>query len=260
MYRRGEGASCIRGATLTFLRSDTVAPTLVFLFYRLALDQTLQEKLYEEIAAVDVQDAKELESISFLNDSINETLRLHPAIPTQVTRHTPKEGLMVGDTWISGHTFIVAPRYTMGRRESRPQPNDCSRRLQFSGACHVADARAGPDYFVRPTEFIPERWSSRPELIKDVRAFNPFGMGWSPAFACRDHFFLSTRSVRSSSWLHFTDLFYHTNSDRQLRPIQLHRKEHRSHRDSLRHRSASAEIPHPVRPRRDWLEGGRRHD
>lgn len=31
--------------------------------------------------------------------------------------------------------------------------------------------------FEKPEEFIPERWYSKPELIKDRRAFMPFGTG-----------------------------------------------------------------------------------
>ena len=31
--------------------------------------------------------------------------------------------------------------------------------------------------FQDPTSFIPERWTSRPELILDKRAFAPFGVG-----------------------------------------------------------------------------------
>jgi cytochrome P450 len=31
--------------------------------------------------------------------------------------------------------------------------------------------------FERPDEFIPERWYSRPELIKDKRAYAPFSIG-----------------------------------------------------------------------------------
>jgi tryprostatin B 6-hydroxylase len=32
---------------------------------------------------------------------------------------------------------------------------------------------------VRPHEFIPERWTTRPELVLDKRAFFPFHMGKS---------------------------------------------------------------------------------
>jgi len=31
--------------------------------------------------------------------------------------------------------------------------------------------------FVDAEEFIPERWYSRPELIKDARAYAPFSVG-----------------------------------------------------------------------------------
>jgi cytochrome P450 len=31
--------------------------------------------------------------------------------------------------------------------------------------------------FVRPDEFIPERWTSQPELVKDASVFSPFHMG-----------------------------------------------------------------------------------
>lgn len=31
--------------------------------------------------------------------------------------------------------------------------------------------------FPQPDEFIPERWYSRPELIRDKRAFAPFSVG-----------------------------------------------------------------------------------
>lgn len=31
--------------------------------------------------------------------------------------------------------------------------------------------------FVNAQEFIPERWYSKPELVKASRAFAPFGMG-----------------------------------------------------------------------------------
>jgi cytochrome P450 len=36
---------------------------------------------------------------------------------------------------------------------------------------------AGPKFFVQPDEFIPERWTTRPELILDRRGFFPFLIG-----------------------------------------------------------------------------------
>lgn len=35
----------------------------------------------------------------------------------------------------------------------------------------------GPKYFVNPDEFIAERWTDRPELVLDKRAWHPFIIG-----------------------------------------------------------------------------------
>lgn len=97
--------------------SDTVAPTLVFTFYELALNPEKADKLYEEVRDIDINDTKSLRKLSYLNAIIMETLRLHPAVPTGGYRDTPPEGMTIGGTFIPGKTTIVAPRYTLGRRK-----------------------------------------------------------------------------------------------------------------------------------------------
>jgi cytochrome P450 family 628 len=37
-------------------------------------------------------------------------------------------------------------------------------------------------YFERAAEFLPERWTTSPELVKDKRAFAPFTIGMSLCF------------------------------------------------------------------------------
>lgn len=32
-------------------------------------------------------------------------------------------------------------------------------------------------YFVRPSEYIPERWTTSPELVKDKTVYAPFSIG-----------------------------------------------------------------------------------
>ncbi len=64
---------------------------MINLFYRLAEDPGRLEKLYAEVAAVDCSDDKILQKLPYLNGVINETLRLHPAVPTAGYRMTPKE-------------------------------------------------------------------------------------------------------------------------------------------------------------------------
>ena len=45
--------------------------------------------------------------------------------------------------------------------------------------------------FAEANTFIPERWYSRPDVIKDKRAFAPFGVGMSPLNAVFRRSYLS---------------------------------------------------------------------
>lgn len=156
--------------TIIIAGSDTVAPTLVFLFYELALNRAHQEKLREELNSVDVHDPIALRSLPHLNGVINESLRIHPPVPTGGYRQSPKGGMTIADTYIPGNVTIVAPRYTLGKLE----------------AC-----------FEQAEEFIPERWYSRREMIKDERAFSPFAQGkWTPLPGARPPYDSTLQSFR----------------------------------------------------------------
>lgn len=100
---------------LTSDLSDTVAPTLVFAIYQLALNPDKAEKLYQEVKDVSIKDLATFKKLPYLNAVIMETLRLHPAVPTGGNRDTPPEGMMIDGTFIPGNTTIVAPRYVLGR-------------------------------------------------------------------------------------------------------------------------------------------------
>ncbi|KAH7009562.1 benzoate 4-monooxygenase cytochrome P450 [Ilyonectria destructans] len=134
--------------------SDTTAATLTCLFYELALHPECIPILQEEVDGVfdgpEAPDATTLRKLEYLNAVINETLRLHPPVPSGVQRMTSPEGMTIGDTFIPGNTIVQVPAYALTR-----------------------DGR----YFDRPEEFVPERWTSKPELVKDERAFVPFSTG-----------------------------------------------------------------------------------
>ncbi|KAI0154974.1 cytochrome P450 [Xylariaceae sp. FL1272] len=129
----------------------------------LARQRDIQDKLREEIIASgavrrlsndDVACSKlnvaALSASPFLNGCINEALRLYPAVPTGGARETTDKHIKIGETVIPPHTVIIAPRWTIGRLESA---------------------------FERATEYIPERWVSKPEMVKDRRAMNAFSIG-----------------------------------------------------------------------------------
>ncbi|RMZ81318.1 hypothetical protein DV737_g2605, partial [Chaetothyriales sp. CBS 132003] len=132
--------------------SDTTAASLTCLFFELAQNPSVLQQLYEELdqyfAENEQPTATTLSKLDYLSACINETLRLHPPVPSGLQRMTPPEGLQLEGTYIPGDTIVQVPTYTLHR-----------------------DERA----FVQPNEFIPERWTSKPELVKDVSVFSPFG-------------------------------------------------------------------------------------
>ncbi|KAJ3943433.1 uncharacterized protein N0V96_006358 [Colletotrichum fioriniae] len=130
--------------------SEPTAAALIGIFCELAKHPEHAEKVYEELKDIDATNLKTLTSLPHLNAVINEGLRLYPALLTGGARKTTENGATIGGTFIPPDTTIIAPRHVISRRE------DC---------------------FERANEFIPERWSTRPEMIRNVTAFAPFGTG-----------------------------------------------------------------------------------
>ncbi|KAK4135118.1 putative cytochrome P450 oxidoreductase [Trichocladium antarcticum] len=134
--------------------SDTVATALSHLFAHLAADAALVTRLQHELDALPDLSHDRLLTVAFLDATINESLRLHPPTPSGMQRVTPPEGLPIGRVFVPGNVIVQVPSYTVFR-----------------------DARA----FARPDEFIPERWTTRPELARDKSVFIPFNAG---PYAC----------------------------------------------------------------------------
>ncbi|CAG8972199.1 hypothetical protein HYALB_00007341 [Hymenoscyphus albidus] len=134
--------------------SDTTTATLSHIFYNLARYPQVQEKLRKELSTFyepgSESEFKGLAEATYLNGIINEALRLHPATPSGLTRLTPPEGVTIGDTYIPGDVTVSTPFYTVGRLES----------------C-----------FKSASEFIPERWGEKPELVLNKSVFLPFSTG-----------------------------------------------------------------------------------
>ncbi|KAL9122404.1 MAG: hypothetical protein Q9187_001041 [Circinaria calcarea] len=128
---------------------------------RMALEPQHAKKIRTELDTIpSIYDTKALKTLDHLNGAINETLRLHPSVPTGGYRESPPQGVEIAGHFIPGNTTIVSPRYTMGRRLTSP---------------------AVEKSFEKAAEFIPERWYSKPEMVADRKAFTPFSIG---RFAC----------------------------------------------------------------------------
>jgi len=137
-------------ATIIVAGSDTTAPTLTLVLYYLAKNPRDAEIINQELSKIDAKSVQEVAALPHLNGAINEAMRLLPAVPTLVTRMTPPEGAMVDGVFIPGNVKMSAPRYSIGRLESA---------------------------WKEPLKFCPERWYSKPDMIKDEKAFAPFGLG-----------------------------------------------------------------------------------
>ena len=126
----------------------------MYIMYYLARDPALQQTLREELAkAVPAKEQLQWKSIAtlpLLDAIIQETLRMHPPVPSGLTRETPPEGMYISNVFIPPDTHVSCPTWTLQRDER---------------------------YFTQGHDWIPERWFSRPELIKDKGAFFPFSVG-----------------------------------------------------------------------------------
>ncbi|OKL55488.1 hypothetical protein UA08_09188 [Talaromyces atroroseus] len=131
--------------------SDPAASSLAVLLILLAENPEYQVKLREEIDQAFENNTYACgKHLPLLDGIINESLRLYPSVIFQNQRLTPPEGLTIGSVYIPGDTIICLGPYQQGRDKRN---------------------------FVDPDEFIPERWTTQPELILNRTGFFPFSLG-----------------------------------------------------------------------------------
>lgn len=130
--------------------SDTTAAVLTNLFYYLSINPEIREELQCEIDQMGEISDSSLLQLNLLDAVINETMRLYPVVPSGLQRQTPPEGLRIGNVYIPGNVIVQTPLYTVFRDERN---------------------------FERPTEFIPSRWTTQPDLVKNKNVFIPFNSG-----------------------------------------------------------------------------------
>jgi len=128
--------------------SEPIPIVLLALFAELAQKPQHIESVYAELSAANITDSKVLSGLPYLNAVIQEALRLYPVLPSAGSRKTGEIGVTIAGVFIPPHTTIVNPRYSIHRRE------DC---------------------FEQAREFIPERWTTRPEMVRNIAANSPWG-------------------------------------------------------------------------------------
>lgn len=85
-----------------------------------------------------------------LESIINEAMRLYPPVLFGSQRVTPPEGLQIGETFVPGDSVVYMPSWQLHHDKRN---------------------------FVNPDEFIPERWTTKSEMILNRSAYIPFLKG-----------------------------------------------------------------------------------
>ncbi|GLB20503.1 hypothetical protein AtubIFM61612_010442 [Aspergillus tubingensis] len=141
---------CGLGYSILLAGSDTTFSVATNVFFNLARDRALTHKLQQALDDVPDMSEHNLRKIDLLNAVIYETLRLYAPVAAGSQRITPKEGIHIGENYIPGNVLVQIPIYSIHR-----------------------DKRS----FEWPEEFLPERWTTKPELVKNRLLFIPFQTG-----------------------------------------------------------------------------------
>ncbi|KAJ7766762.1 cytochrome P450, partial [Mycena metata] len=153
-------SSAADGIVAIVAASDTTASVLSSLVWFLLSNPEYYSRVQSELDSVfidgdDLFDVTKHEQLEFLAACINETLRLHPPLPSSGSRQVkPNEGArtIAGRYFIPEGTSIFLPSYSLHRN---------------------------PEYFSpHPDQFIPDRWLPESNFEKhDTSVFVPFSLG-----------------------------------------------------------------------------------
>lgn len=109
--------------------SDTTANTLVYLIWSVLKDKGIQEKLVTELDALvktlDIEEGikedglsdEHLRDLPYMNQVINEALRLYPVVPSGLPRVVPEKGSTLAGHWLPGGATVTTQLYSLQRDE-----------------------------------------------------------------------------------------------------------------------------------------------
>lgn len=134
----------VRSNALTFLvaGTDTTANTLTYLTWAVCQSPSVKATLVHELNQLpEGFDDTHLKSLSYLNQVIEETLRVYPAVATGLLRIVPAGGESIAGHHIPGGSTVSCQAYSLQR---------------------------DPQVFPRPDEFDPARWAEPTNEMKHV--------------------------------------------------------------------------------------------
>lgn len=121
--------------------SDTTSNSLTYLVWSVCRNDKIRRQLVEELEALPADfDVASLKALPYLNQVIDETLRLYSAAPSGLPRVVPPGGAELGGHWLPGGSTVTTQAYTLHRE---------------------------PTVFPRPEVFDPSRWAAPTKAMKD---------------------------------------------------------------------------------------------
>ncbi|KAJ6264065.1 Cytochrome P450 [Drechslerella dactyloides] len=134
-----------------FATGTTITQTLRALAKHKAIQERLQAEIDRHLKSGGDLNADSIKDLPYLSAVINEALRLYNPLPTGAHATVSERGCEVSGSKLPPHTQVYVPVLALMTDEK---------------------------YFPKGEEFIPERWTEeRVELVKDQRAFIPWGYG-----------------------------------------------------------------------------------
>jgi cytochrome P450 len=135
--------------------SETTATTLANALYFLAKHPDKQAKLRklidEAVPSYGQWNYDQVKTVTYIDDWINETLRLRPAILIGGARVTPPSGLQIDEVFIPGDTNVLVPVELIHR---------------------------DPRWWPEADDFVPERFGERrAEMGTNQAPYLPFSLG-----------------------------------------------------------------------------------
>ncbi|KAK6955072.1 hypothetical protein Daesc_002702 [Daldinia eschscholtzii] len=129
--------------------SDTTTNTLTYLIWAVCKRPDIKAKLLAELSTLpDGFTDQDLRKLSYLENVIQESLRLYSAAPSGLPRVVPQGGATLAGHFIPGGYTVSAQAYSMHRN---------------------------PAVYREPLKYDPSRWENPTKAMKD--AFVPFGGG-----------------------------------------------------------------------------------
>ncbi|KAF3033406.1 hypothetical protein E8E12_000483 [Didymella heteroderae] len=121
--------------------TDTTAMTLTYLVYTVLKHEEVEQKLIRELTALPPDpEFDQLNKLSYLQNVIQEVMRLHPAVPGSLPRIVPAGGGRLGKYTIPAGTQVSTQAWTLQR-----------------------DGAVFPD----PLKFDPDRWNDPTPAMKE---------------------------------------------------------------------------------------------